>query len=88
MKTPTDEKDIKKRKEKNRRLAIEREMKVLEFSPREEEDLKTLEIFFMILSMRERKRMEGDFMPFLTHKKELSSLGMKKTICCWPMCIT
>ena len=34
MKTPTDEKDIKKRKEKNRRLAIEREMKVLEFSPR------------------------------------------------------
>ena len=38
MKTPTDEKETKKRKEKNRKLAIEREMKVLEFTPKEEEE--------------------------------------------------
>jgi hypothetical protein len=38
MKTPTDEKDVKKRKEKNRRLAAERQMKVLEFTPKEEEE--------------------------------------------------
>ena len=42
----------------------------------------------MILSMREKKKMEEDFMPFLTHRKELSSLGMRKMTCYWRMYIT